>query len=113
MCKLVNLTQHTVVLIIDGVSISLPSCGVARVTETVVEEMPLGAGGLGLIPVVRKSLSGSNIEGLPPVTEGVMFIVSAIVANAAPDWRTDIFVPDDVVRKDGVVVGCRRLARLK
>ncbi len=52
-----------------------------------------------------------QVENLNPI-EGVGYIVSLAVAQAARD-RKDLFVPDDLVRDEkGVIVGCRRLARV-
>lgn len=52
-----------------------------------------------------------EVEGLPPEKEGVYYIVSRIVANAASS-RTDLLVPGQQVRdEEGRIIGCRSLSR--
>lgn len=53
-----------------------------------------------------------EVEGLPEPKEGVVYIVSSLVAQAAKD-RTDVFIPDDTVRDEqGNIIGCRSLGRI-
>ena len=52
------------------------------------------------------------VEGLPDPEEGVVWIVSRVVAEAAKE-RDDLLVTDDAVRDDqGRIIGCRALARI-
>jgi len=49
------------------------------------------------------------VENLPDPPEGVYYIVSLAVAQAAR--RPDLLVPDDMVRDEqGRILGCRRFA---
>ncbi len=53
-----------------------------------------------------------EVEGLPEPKEGVIYIVSNIVAQAVPH-RDDVFFPDDLVRdENGKVIGCRALGKI-
>lgn len=101
---LINLTPHPISIISDTESLDLPPSGeVARVsmTQTIV-------GHIGWIPIFTTSFG--EVTGLPEPQEGVAFIVSGMVASAAP--RGDVFSPGQLVRDaDGRVVGCKGLTR--
>jgi len=102
----INLTPHSVtVLGEDGqvVATVRPSGEVLRLPE-VVQDTSLRLAG---VPVVEKSLDPD--AKLPPVRDGVYYIVSLPVAQAAR--RPDFIVPDDLYRDpEGRVIGCRRFA---
>lgn len=131
--KLINLTPHCLNLIIDEVGsqivipvagiparvsteserveqIMLPVCPVDHPVEGSYPEPGLESGGYYPIPVVK--ITWGEIENLPDPAEGVRYIVSRIVADAAKaQGRTDCLVPDTVVRDDkGIILGCRSLA---
>lgn len=57
--------------------------------------------------------SYGEVTGLPAPQEGIMYLVSSIVADALRgSGRTDILVPDsgpDAVRENGVIVAVRRV----
>lgn len=58
------------------------------------------------------STSFGELEGLPEQREGIVYIVSALAAQAVNN-RSDIFIPDDVVRDvEGRVIGCRALGKI-
>ena len=60
------------------------------------------------IPVSVTSFGG--IENLPPKEEGVIYVVSLLTCQAAPD-RDDFYIVNETVRdKDGRIVGCRSLS---
>lgn len=62
--------------------------------------------------VVVSGVTESTVTGLPPRTDGVLCIVSRLVAQACPR-RPDLVFPHTLVRgADGRSVGCRVLARL-
>ena len=105
--KLVNLTPHPVRLIrADGSELVIPPSGTVPRLREVVEDTGMRIDG---IPVVRKGFG--EIENLPEPQEGVFYIVSALVAQAARD-RDDLLIPDDLVRdEEGKIIGARRLAR--
>jgi hypothetical protein len=51
-----------------------------------------------------------ELEGLPEPIEGVFFIVSRIVREAAKD-RTDLLVPQGLIRdENGQPIGCESLS---
>jgi len=102
---LVNTTAHPV-CILDG------SCSVKyvipkavrplRLAEVIEELEPLAG-----VPMVRKKLDAA--QELPPRLEGVFYIVSLGIAQAA--LRADFLVPDCKIRSPkGRTVGCKRLA---
>ena len=99
MTKFINLTPHTLnIHTPDGVIDIHASGDVARVSSTksviaVVDGIPIFDTVFG------------DVTGLPPVTDGVFFIVSRIVKNAVAD-RKDVLVPGAPVRDDnGVIIG--------
>ena len=50
-----------------------------------------------------------QVTGLPPVNDGIGYIVSAMVRSAAPE-RRDLYSPADLVRDEhGNVIGCGSL----
>jgi len=100
---LVNLTPHTLNIHTDGGLRVLPSDGVARVST-----VNTPAASIEDIPTVRTQLG--EVTGLPDPQEGVIYIVSGMVASAAP--RPDVFSPGDLVRDDsGRPIGCKGLRR--
>lgn len=112
--KLINLTPHLITVVIKREAITeehqfVASGRIARVA-TVREVIETVDSGGYLIPVTRVRFAA--VEGLPETVPGVGYIVSSIVAQAVPE-RTDVFVPDDLIRDtEGRVVGCRSLARV-
>ena len=104
-----NFTPHNVVIVMNETTkIVIPSDGIARVTEakTVTPSIDVD----GVIVETFKSSFG-EVENLPPQEEGVMVIVSALVASAAKG-RDDLLVPGELVRDDGGnIVGCKSLRR--
>lgn len=124
--KIINLTPHAINIItpsvwdmeglpnlhmnIDSdtgtVTIVIPPSGIIARCQT--ERKVIG--NIDGIPIT--STTFGEVEGLPESEEGVIFIVSSLVAQAIPD-RTDIFIPDDAVRdEDGKIIGCRSLGRI-
>lgn len=64
----------------------------------------------GMIVPVNKVVYGD--VDLPDPQAGVFYIVSALVAQAAPD-RPDLLIVDDTVRNDaGQVIGCKAFAHV-
>ena len=106
--KLKNFTPHNVVIVINESKIVIPSDGIARVTETKTVAPSIDVDGV----IVETFLSAfGEVENLPPQEEGVMIIVSALVASAAKG-RDDLLVPGELVRDDGGnIVGCKSLRR--
>jgi len=112
--EVVNLTPHDVVLVVGETRITIPSSGVARAREerTVVGELNLP--NVGKVPIY--SIAYGEPEGLPAPQPGVIYIVSAITAQAVkahqPE-RDDVYVVSDPVRDEqGRIIGARALARV-
>lgn len=87
----INLTPHEITVVNDNGEKILhlsPSGVIARVAATYEK-----VGELDGIPFVRTTFS--EIEGLPQPTEGVVFVTSSIVAQAAAcQGRKDVVSPD-------------------
>ena len=107
--KLINLCPHTIdVLDETGLPVLTvaPSGTVTRVSQQEemvdVPDMPCR---------VTRQVFGEVVD-LPPVTPGVAFIVSRLVAAACPD-RKDLFIPGPLVRDEsGNPIGCCGLSTL-
>lgn len=102
-----NLTPHTVNIVLeDGSVIDYPPFGrVARVSAQTKR-----VGMVGNIPITVTVFG--EVEGLPDPEEGVIYIVSSLVAQRVPD-RLDVFVPSESVRdENGRIIGCRSLGRV-
>ena len=102
----INLTPHALTIAGDQGSLELPPSGdVARLAVTRTALSPVVINGI-LFPVNRPTLG--DISGLPEAREGVIFIVSALVAETAN--RPDVFSPGELVRDEaGRVIGARGL----
>lgn len=102
----INLTPHEVRIITDNEVLAIPPSGtVARCEQT--EEV------VGEIEGVRVTqLVMGELVGLPPASEGVTYIVSHIVLQAAAQ-RHDLVKPGELVRNEaGDIIGCRSLCCL-
>lgn len=129
--RLVNLTPHPITLqLVDGAGqhfpVTLPPDGrVPRVevfrdqvavlgyTPTPDSYRVLDQAGdpADLIIPVRQTSTGA-ITGLPDPEPGVLYIVSRMVAEAAPE-REDLVFPDELLRDgEGRVVACTSLGRI-
>jgi hypothetical protein len=108
--RLVNLTPHAVTLIApSGEQVVVqPSGVVARVAERME---PLGEIMVEGIPVPVVKRAFGEVENLPEPEPGVLYVVSALVAEAA--WRmgrADVVGLADFVRDEqGRIVGARAL----
>lgn len=81
------------------------SSGVARAAQT---REPLES--INGIPVSKTGYGA--VEGLPDRRDGVIYIVSVLTAQAAPD-RKDLYIMDDLVRDEaGRILGCKALAQI-
>lgn len=102
-----NYTPHPVTVVYpDGTDQTIqPEGPVPRVT--MIEEQ---AGTVAGMPT-KIARPSRDVTNLPVREDGVILIVSRLVINAAPD-RDDLYCAHDTVRNaEGVVVGCRSLAR--
>lgn len=83
----VNLTPHAIVIRNnDGDTVIGPTSPAARVEPGVL----LSTENMGGIPIIR--WGDGEVVNLPPPTEGVIFIVSAVV-GAAVRGRADVVCP--------------------
>lgn len=112
-----NYTPHTISIQLSGeVAHFHPERGEddkplpVRVVQTNNPLPPLEVGELD-IPVSHPAYGG--VTGLPSPEEGVVLIVSTMVADALrSSGRCDIYVPDsgpDAIRENGQIVAVRRL----
>jgi hypothetical protein len=106
---IINLTPHTLNIVNkDGsVLVDVPASGeVARVATSRVQ-----TGEVYGLPLFETRFG--EVTGLPPASEGVLLVVSGLVA-AHPDVRdrVDVYSPGELVRgPDGQPTGCRGLTR--
>lgn len=121
--NLVNLTPHPVRVyradtpdqvedLDDGVVMVLePSGTLARLSETILGEETVLTDEGPKIPV--STVSYAEVEGLPAPQQGTVYVVPLMTALAAAE-RDDLLVPYEQVRnREGAVVGCRRLGRVR
>lgn len=100
--KIVNLTPHEVT--IGGHEPIPPSGMTARVSQATVM-----AGQIDGMRVVKTVLG--EVCGLPAERNGVVLIVSQLVARQVPD-RSDVFYPAEPVRDGaGNIMYCKALGR--
>jgi len=101
-----NLTPHPLTIVGEGGTLQVPTSGqIARLAVTRTALDPVLIDGVTL-PVSRPSLG--EITGLPPAEEGVIFVASALVAEASN--RADVFSPGELIRSpEGAVIGARGL----
>ena len=52
-----------------------------------------------------------RVEGLPEPKEGIVYIVSRLVALELSN-RKDLYYPNEIVKKDGVLIGCCSLSQV-
>lgn len=88
---LVNLTPHEVVIVLDNHEVKIkPEGQVPRVATKSIAVDHYG-----------------EIEGLPPMSRDVKYIVSALVQKAA-NFREDLVIPAQQIRDEqGRVIGCK------
>lgn len=108
--RLVNLTPHPVTLIVGDQTLTIPPEPTpARCSETRTVVGSVEVDGLE-VPVTVVGFG--EVQGLPDPQEGVLYVVSRIVAEARRD-RADLVIPDDLVRDgEGRIIGAKALARV-
>jgi hypothetical protein len=111
--KLVNLTPHPVVLVVEGGTVEIPPSGyTARAKETrelagILEDKNLS------IPLYR--IRYGEPEGIPEIEPDAFYIVSSLAAQSVkthfpPDIAERFVVVTDPVRdENGRIVGARAL----
>lgn len=111
--RVINLTPHSISYVDPNYACVIPSSGVARAEQQMVEGNPI----VGMGNVFKTCrMSYGDLIGLPDPDGETFYIVSAITAEAARrSGRTtdDLLLTADLVRDDqGRVVGCRAFARV-
>ena len=104
--NIVNLTPHEVSFVTENETQTIaPSGVIARVsTQTVT------VGEINGIPVTETVFG--ELENMPEPKEGVVYLVSSIVAQRC-NGRQDVFIPNESVRDEkGNIIGCRSLGRV-
>jgi hypothetical protein len=111
MTQLINLTPHTINIILGNKTYDVPASGtVARCSQTEKVIGTIEVAGAVSIPVTNQSFG--DVTDLPEPKDGVFYIVSRLVASACPS-RIDLLIPGPMVRDDdGKVIGCRGLSRI-
>jgi hypothetical protein len=108
MATILNYTPHEIVIVgsANEVLLRIPSSGSARCRS---ERHQVGEiNGIALNTTVF-----GEISGLPEACDGVLLVVSRIVAEAATGTREDLIIVDDTVRDDeGRIIGARAFARI-
>ena len=111
---LFNYTPHAITLQgPDGVRVTYPSSGVARVLNDAVAIL---VGDVGGIPIYQApSGAGAVVVGLPDPVPGVTYVVSGLCAGFVKG-RTDVVSPgtgpaDGAIREAGQIVAVTRLIR--
>ncbi len=106
--SIVNLTPHAINFVsAEGTQILTvePSGTIARVSSRTVT-----IGEVAGIPVTATEYG--EVENLPAPEDGVVYVVSSLVAQRCKD-RADVFIPNESVRDEqGRIVGCRSLGRI-
>ena len=104
--KLKNLTPHELVFITSSGEFRLP----ASDKPARVEVESRKAGEIAGLPVIIQRF-GEEIENLPEPQDGVVYVVSALAAQAAwAQGRNDIVTVADPVRdSEGRIIGARAL----
>lgn len=107
--QFVNLTAHSVSLLNGQEPIEFPPSGtIIRLKEKVLETNIENQ-----VKIKTVIYEADGADSWPQPRIGVLFIVSYMVAKAAPH-RSDFIFPFDLVRKPGgVIVGCRSFARIQ
>ena len=110
--EIINLTPHAITIMDDNFNILKviePSGQLARVsvhtahTETIVFDN---------IEIATSESVYGTVEGLPEEKDGVIYIVSSLVAQRVPE-RNDVFIPNESVRDDhGRIIGSKSLGRI-
>ena len=103
--KIINLTPHDISLMRNGQVVEIFPASRMPARVSVATEIVGEINGFE----VRRNVYG-QVVNLPERVEGTVYIVSALVAQAAKD-RDDIFVTDGAVRDaDGRIIGCTGFA---
>ena len=108
--KIINLTPHPIKILgagENGEDLEIPSTGILRVAESTKKISELKHKEFR-IPIYEIEYSGLKE---PPRVPGTIYIVSSVVAMAAPH-RDDFYIVTKPVRdSEGRIIGCKGLAK--
>jgi hypothetical protein len=102
----VNLTPHALnVRKADGTFLEIPPSG--TIARRSVERVIVGE----IDGITVYATKFGELEGLPEPSDGIVYIVSALAAQACGD-RDDVLVPGEAIRDEvGRIIGCNGLVR--
>jgi hypothetical protein len=103
MKNIINLTPHTINVVLEDRTIEIPSSGVARCSQS--SQL---VGEVNGIPLTATTFG--EVIDLPEPTEDTLFIVSRLIMSACPE-RNDLLCPNELVRdEEGKIIGCKSFA---
>lgn len=102
--KIVNLTPHAIRIKGRMVDTEIPSSGIARLNEMIVDD-----GLLGGIPVIEQIRGPAN--GLPDPQDGIYYIVSRPVFDSLPHRKDLLAVGEPIRDEKGNVIAAKNLVR--
>ncbi len=105
-----NCTPHDVNIVGEDGSVvaTIPASGIIPRCQATTEEVSTVQVDGVTIPLTASHFG--DVYDLPEASDGTLFIVSRVVADAAPE-RHDLVVPDQLVRdSSGQVVGAKSLS---
>ena len=111
MKKLINLTPHAVTFVnADGDTYVVEPSGMLAIVSSEIKMLDIIEVDGFKIPHT-KTVFG-EVEGLPDPEDGVIYIVSSLVAGRVPD-RDDVMIPNQSLRDDkGRITGCKSLGSI-
>lgn len=98
-----NMTPHEIAVQTATGMKSIPSSGCIRVSSQ--------SHSIGEIDGIQVSQTTyGKVTDLPEQEDGVIYIVSSIVCQAAPE-RNDLYIVNETIRDDsGRIIGCKSIA---
>ena len=106
MTTIKNLTPHTVTIVTSTGEqiIYMPTGVIPRLSTKTIQ-----VGAVDGIPLT--STVFGDVQDMPDAVQDTYLIVSRMVLAAMP-YRSDLLVPNELVRNDkGQIIGCRSLAK--
>ena len=98
-CKFINLTPHDIFEVKSKTHIPKSDNYIRLDCRTTTSQTHCG--------IEIKQTTFEKLTNLPPQTDGVIYIVSALALNMIPMHRTDFVSPGNVERNDqGKPIGC-------
>jgi hypothetical protein len=106
---IMNLTPHSISFVDADANVILTVEASGQLARVSAKTVMTGETFNG-IPVTKTEYG--TVEGLPEPQEGIIYVVSSLVAARVPD-RGDVFIPNESVRdENGRIIGCRSLGHV-